>query len=258
MDKAYLTDWTDVARANKLIAEMIEQGLYKKNQIKKSSNKFKNGKDKKDGYVTRVEVIPGIHPELEVEIKYRGKKTKAVDTKAKKAEGKGNDSFEGGLKIDGKTYRTIDTVMDLEKNEYNFFCTDGKNFYVAKKQNMKGAGPVIAEGPMSEDANHKAWQKAQAKAEAFQNGGRVMQPIKKAAVETAKPAQKAKAKPTKKAPAKVAAKATKAKAKPKAKVVVKPKAKSAKKATKKSRLAASARELMDERMEAARAYGFLD
>lgn len=229
MDKAYLTDWTDVADANKLIAEMIEKGLYKKNQIKKSSNKFKNGKDKKDGYVTRVEVIPGVHPELEVEIKYRGKKTKAVNAAAAKKDG--NDSFSGGLKIDGKTYRTIDAIMDLEKNEYNFFCTDGDKFFIAKKKNIIGAPTVITDGPMTEDANHRAWAQANAKNETFQNGGRVMQPVKKAA--QGKPQGKndaaAKAdKPAKKAAAKAPKKAA-AKAKPKAKVVVKPKAKAAKK-----------------------------
>lgn len=259
MDKAYLTDWTDVAIANELIAKMIKDGTYKKNQIKKSSNKFKNGKDKKDGYVTRVEVIPGLHPELEVEINYRGKKTKAVNAAAKK-EGS-NTPVEGGLKIDGKTYRTIDTVMDLENNEYNFFCTDGDKFFIAKKKNIAGAVAEIAEGPMTEEMNRKKWQAASDKHNSFQSGDRVMQPVKKA-VKAAAPRKDntaAKAdKPAKKAPAKVAAKATKAKAKPKAKVVVKPKAESAKKVTKKSRLAASARELMYERMQAARDYGFLD
>ena len=252
MDKAYLTDWTDVANANELIAKMIKDGTYKKNQIKKSSNKFKNGKDKKDGYVTRVEVIPGLHPELEVEINYRGKKTKAVNTAAKK-EG-GNTTVEGGLKIDGKTYRTIDTVMDLENNEYNFFCTDGNKFFVAKKKNIAGATTEIVEGPMTEELNRKKWKAANDKFETFQNGDRVMQPVKKA-VKVAAPRKDNAAAKVDKPAKKAAAKAPK----PKAKIVVKPKAKASKKATtKKSRLAASARELMDERMEAARAYGFLD
>lgn len=226
MDKAYLTDWTDVANANELIAKMIKDGTYKKNQIKKSSNKFKNGKDKKDGYVTRVEVIPGLHPELEVEINYRGKKTKAVNTAAKK-EG-GNTPVEGGLKIDGKTYRTIDTVMDLENNEYNFFCTDGNKFFVAKKKNIAGAVAEIAEGPMTEEMNRKKWQAANDKFETFQNGDRVMQPVKKAVKAAAPRKDNAAAKVDK--PAKKAA----AKA-PKAKIVVKPKAKASKKATTKKK-----------------------
>lgn len=226
MDKAYLTDWTDVAKANELIAEMIEKGLYKKGQIKKSSNKFKNGKDKKDGYVTRVEVIPGLHPELEVEINYRGKKTKAVSAAAKK-EG-GNTPVDGGLKIDGKIYRTIDTVMDLEKNEYNFFCTDGDKFFIAKKKNIAGAQAEIAEGPMTEEMNRKKWQAASDKHNSFQSGDRVMQPVKKAVKAAAPRKDNATAKADK--PAKKAA----AKA-PKAKIVVKPKAKASKKATTKKK-----------------------
>lgn len=214
MDKAYLTDWVDVADANELIKKMIDNGTYKKFQIKKSSNKFKNGKDKKDGYVTRVEVIPGVHPELEVEIKYRGKKTKAVNTSAKKEAGEAG--FEGGLKIDGKTYRTVDTVMDLENNEYNFFCTDGKHFYVAKKKNMAGAQAVIAEGPMTEEANRKLWQAASEQHDNFRNADRVMQPVQKKVLQSVprveRKATAAKAKqPAKKAAAKAA--------KPKAKIV---------------------------------------
>lgn len=228
MDKAYLTDWTDVATANELIAKMIKDGTYKKNQIKKSSNKFKNGKDKKDGYVTRVEVIPGLHPELEVEINYRGKKTKAVNAAAKK-EG-GNTPVEGGLKIDGKTYRTIDTVMDLEKNEYNFFCTDGNKFFVAKKKNIAGATAEIVEGPMTEELNRKKWKAANDKFETFQNGDRVMQPVKKAVKAAAPRKDNAGAKVDKPAK-KAAAKAPK----PKAKIVVKPKTKASKKATTKKK-----------------------
>lgn len=217
MNKAYLTDWTEIENANKLIKQMIDNGTYKKEQIKKSSNKFKNGKDKKDGYLTRVEVIPGIHPELEVEIKYRGTKTKTVDSSVK---AENSDSFSGGLKIEGKAYRTIDTVMDLENNEYNFFCTDGDKFFIAKKKNIAGAVAEIAEGPMTEDENHRKWKMAEEKKNTYASSPRVMAPVKKAAA-----------------------------LKPKNKIVVK---------AKKNRMADSARELMDERMEAARAYGFLD
>lgn len=178
MNKAYLTDWTEIENANKLIKQMIDNGTYKKEQIKKSSNKFKNGKDKKDGYLTRVEVIPGIHPELEVEIKYRGTKTKTVDSSVK---AENSDSFGGGLKIEGKAYRTIDTVMDLENNEYNFFCTDGDKFFIAKKKNIAGAVTEIVEGPMTEDENHRKWKMAEEKKNTYASSPRVMAPVKKAA-----------------------------------------------------------------------------
>ena len=75
-----LTTWIPVDEAKKMIKELIEQGKYQKNQIKKSSNLFANKKDKSDGYVCRVLAEAGIHPELEI------KKEKKTTKKVKKAE----------------------------------------------------------------------------------------------------------------------------------------------------------------------------
>ena len=75
-----LTTWIPVDEAKQMIKELIEQGKYQKNQIKKSSNLFANKKDKSDGYVCRVLAEAGIHPELEI------KKEKKTVKKVKKAE----------------------------------------------------------------------------------------------------------------------------------------------------------------------------
>lgn len=75
-----MTSWIPVDEAKAKIAELIENGTFTKTQIKKSSNLFANRKDKSEGYVCRVLIEAGIHPELEI------KKEKKTAKKAKKAE----------------------------------------------------------------------------------------------------------------------------------------------------------------------------
>lgn len=62
---SYITGWMKVEVANDFIAQAIAEGSYKKGQIKKSSPRFANKKDKTDGYECRVVAISGIHPEIE-------------------------------------------------------------------------------------------------------------------------------------------------------------------------------------------------
>ena len=75
-----MTSWIPVDEAKAKIAELIENGTFTKTQIKKSSNLFANRKDKSDGYVCRVLIEAGIHPELEI------KKEKKTAKTVKKAE----------------------------------------------------------------------------------------------------------------------------------------------------------------------------
>lgn len=80
---ADLTTWIPVDKAKAMIQELIDNGTYESNQIKKSSNLFANKKNKADGYVCRVLAIKGIHPELELPEK--PKKTKSPKAKKTKA-----------------------------------------------------------------------------------------------------------------------------------------------------------------------------
>lgn len=75
-----MTSWIPVDEAKAKIAELIENGTFTKTQIKKSSNLFANRKDKSDGYVCRVLIEAGVHPELEI------KKEKKTTKKTKKAQ----------------------------------------------------------------------------------------------------------------------------------------------------------------------------
>lgn len=58
--------WISTADATKLIEKFINEGTYTKNELKKSSCKFANGKDKSEGYLCRVLAVAGKHPELEM------------------------------------------------------------------------------------------------------------------------------------------------------------------------------------------------
>lgn len=71
-----ITTWIPVDEAKAMIKDLIEQGKYQKHQIKKSSNLFANRKDKSEGYICRVLVEAGIHPELEIQ--KPEKKTKRI------------------------------------------------------------------------------------------------------------------------------------------------------------------------------------
>ena len=75
-----MTSWIPVDEAKAKIAELIENGTFTKTQIKKSSNLFANRKDKSDGYVCRVLIEAGVHPEFEI------KKEKKTTKKVKKAQ----------------------------------------------------------------------------------------------------------------------------------------------------------------------------
>lgn len=77
---SYISEWMDTTQANDWMQCLITEGTYKKGQIKKGSPRFKNGKDKTEGYEVRVVAVSGIHPELEkAVVGYR----KLIEKKAK-------------------------------------------------------------------------------------------------------------------------------------------------------------------------------
>lgn len=84
-----VSPWITLEAADELIKKFVSEGTFERNELKKSSRKFANGKDKTDGYLVRVLAVSGKHPELEmVATAKRGRKsTKPVKEKpVKKAE----------------------------------------------------------------------------------------------------------------------------------------------------------------------------
>lgn len=73
---AYITAWIPTSEATEVIKSLIADGTFEKGQIKKSSYRFTNSKDKSQGYICRVVAEAGVHPEMEVGSLKRGRKTK--------------------------------------------------------------------------------------------------------------------------------------------------------------------------------------
>lgn len=74
---AAVTTWISIADAKAKRAELIAQGIDKK-QVKLSSYRWKNIKDHSEGYICRVLVVKGLRPEMEVAGTKRVKKSKVA------------------------------------------------------------------------------------------------------------------------------------------------------------------------------------
>jgi DNA polymerase sigma len=115
-----MTSWIPVDEAKAKIAELIENGTFTKTQIKKSSNLFANRKDKSEGYVCRVLIEAGIHPELEIKKeKKTTKKVKKVEAVAQVTENK---------PVDNRRYVVV--AEPIGEKEGLFLIDQGGKFWV--------------------------------------------------------------------------------------------------------------------------------
>lgn len=78
-----ITNWIDSKEATALIKRLVAEGRFEKSQLKKSSCKFTNGKDKSDGYQCKVFAFTVDMPDgIEVVQSIKSEKVK-IKTKAK-------------------------------------------------------------------------------------------------------------------------------------------------------------------------------
>lgn len=84
MTHSYITNWLPKEDAQAKVKALIADGTYKKGEIKLSSYRWADLKDHSKGYVARVHVVTGIHPELEIGL--TGKRKKSEKTEAKQVE----------------------------------------------------------------------------------------------------------------------------------------------------------------------------
>lgn len=115
-----MTSWIPVDEAKAKIAELIENGTFTKTQIKKSSNLFANRKDKSDGYVCRVLIEAGVHPELEI------KKEKKTTKKVKKAQAVAQVVED--KPVDNRRYAVV--AEPIGEKEGLFLIDQGGKFWV--------------------------------------------------------------------------------------------------------------------------------
>ena len=77
---AAVTAWISIADAKTKRAELIAQGLDKK-QVKLSSYRWVDVKDHSKGYICRVLIVKGLRPEMEIETaRPRKQNTNAIGT----------------------------------------------------------------------------------------------------------------------------------------------------------------------------------
>jgi hypothetical protein len=81
MTYSYITNWIFKVEAQAKVKELIADGTYKKGEIKLSSYRWADPKDHSKGYVARVHVVTGIHPELELGLTGKRKKSEKTETK---------------------------------------------------------------------------------------------------------------------------------------------------------------------------------
>lgn len=66
MINKYITNWIPATEAQMLRLKYIVEGKYQKHQIQLSSRRWADPNDHSKGYLARVHVEGGIHPELEL------------------------------------------------------------------------------------------------------------------------------------------------------------------------------------------------
>jgi hypothetical protein len=79
MTHSYITNWISKEEAQSKVKSLINDGTYKKGEIKLSSYRWADLKDHSKGYVARVHVVTGIHPELELGLTGKKKKAQKVE-----------------------------------------------------------------------------------------------------------------------------------------------------------------------------------
>lgn len=129
-----ISGWIPVQEARARMLELIKNKTYKQAEIRISSQRFANKKDKSDGYEAKVLVIPGIHPELESGLTYSHGTPRVVNKEvkekiAKKEKPYGKFNFVAPVKIDGANYQILEVINNKERTKL-FYWLRNKERYV--------------------------------------------------------------------------------------------------------------------------------
>lgn len=142
-----MTSWIPVDEAKAKIAELIENGTFTKTQIKKSSNIFANRKDKTDGYVCRVLIEEGVHPELEL------KKEKKAPKKSKKAAAP--EQVVETQPVDNRRY--VVQAEPIGEKDGLFLIDQGGKFWVEKQTIGSNEKEVLGAVVTTEEEARTLW-----------------------------------------------------------------------------------------------------
>ena len=130
MTHSYITNWLPKEDAQAKVKELIANGTYKKGEIKLSSYRWADLKDHSKGYVARVHVVTGIHPELELGL--TGKRKKSEKTETKLVEEVPNEEVEfiktkvqfHGCLQDGEQVQVIEVETDMTSEQIELLQND--------------------------------------------------------------------------------------------------------------------------------------
>jgi len=130
MTYSYITNWISKVEAQAKVKELIADGTYKKGEIKLSSYRWADLKDHSKGYVARVHVVTGIHPELELGLTGKRKKTEKTETKP--VEEIPNEEVEfiktkvqfHGCLQDGESVQVIEVEADMTSEQIELLQND--------------------------------------------------------------------------------------------------------------------------------------
>ena len=127
---SYITNWISKEEAQSKVKALISDGTYKKGEIKLSSYRWADLKDHSKGYVARVHVITGLHPELELGLTGKKKKVQKAETEpveevsAEEAEfTKTKVQFHGCLQ-DGEHVQVIEVETDMTSEQIELLQND--------------------------------------------------------------------------------------------------------------------------------------
>ena len=113
-----------------MVKSLIAEGKFKKGEIKLSSYRWADLKDHSKGYVARVHVLTGLHPDMELGLCGRKKKVQKAETEpveevpAKEVEfTKTKIQFHGCLQ-DGEHVQVIEVETDMISEQIELLQND--------------------------------------------------------------------------------------------------------------------------------------
>ena len=142
MTYSYITNWIPKLEAQAKVKELIKEGTYQKGQIKLSSYRWADIKDHDKGYVARVHVVTGIHPELELGLTGKRKKAEKDEKPKQKEElpevvedaqfSKVKIQFHGCIQ-DNEPIQIIEAEADMTSEQIELLKTDaeGQGYEIA-------------------------------------------------------------------------------------------------------------------------------
>lgn len=132
MTHSYITNWLPKEDAQAKVKALIADGTYKKGEIKLSSYRWADLKDHSKGYVARVHVVTGIHPELELGL--TGKRKKAQKAEAEPVEEVETEMKTYTIKLfnaidaNGDTVKETSFTQDLSDEQVKFITESDDSY----------------------------------------------------------------------------------------------------------------------------------